>query len=132
VNTGHELQEGALAASVRADDPEELTALDREADSLHSLELLDLYTPKRMEKAFLERISSLMRKFETLPHIACFDGELPHVSSARYGSSCLYVIQAIPSNNERTVNGTMYAAADPYTWATVMASVCGTMIARMS
>ena len=87
VDPGEDLEERALAAAVRPDDPEELALVDREAHVVERLLHLVLGAVERVEDVLLERRSPLVRQPEGLRDAPDLDHRTAHTRSANHGSS---------------------------------------------
>ena len=97
VDAGHDLQQRALAAAVRADDAEELTAPNLERHVVYSDLMLVERPLERMEEMLLERRSLLMGEVEALGDVADLDcGRTGHTRSAIHGSSLRKIANPIP------------------------------------
>ena len=73
IDAGDDLEQRALAAAVRADDPEELARLDAEADVLQRVLLLVLRAAKRVQEVLLQRRPPLVWEPERLRDAADLD-----------------------------------------------------------
>ncbi len=68
IDAGEALQQGALAAPVSSDDPEELTGGDLDADILNRVQHARPARPERVQHALLERVGPLAWQAEALAH----------------------------------------------------------------
>ncbi len=70
VDAGEAFEQGALAAAVAPDDPEELSGGDLDADVLDGAQELERARPERMQRALLERVVLLVGQAERLANVA--------------------------------------------------------------
>ena len=86
---GQALEQGALAASVSSDDPEELAVRYVETDVVDRPQLVERMAAERMERPLLQGVVLLMRNAERLGHVRNRHGqELPVPTPADEAGDC--------------------------------------------
>jgi hypothetical protein len=113
VDARDDLQQGALAASVRADDAEAFAALDRHAHVPQRLVQLVHDLPARVQEDLLDRRLALVRQAERLRHARELDRRAAHTRSANHGDSRRKSQSPNASVSRQKPTGTRYAHAVP-------------------